>query len=221
MRGNDAHYRYSSYRMPNSAAIRPAPRAASIKLRMTARRPQNAAIGRDKAPEPISPRPLHQRRVAPPISCQRTCVRCGWRRFPCGTSGAAGSRPWSGTAASFQTRAPRRPMQTAAVSAAATEELFVASAGKGKIVQERLVEILFEGTAPDQHVPGAVDHRHRSGRIACRRIERRSSPANDRESSKTGNTGPPTISTSYCSATLIISVSQFGSGYSSSSSTAT
>jgi hypothetical protein len=63
------------------------------------------------------------------------------------------------------------PCESAAVSAAAVEEFFIAAAGERIIVEERLVGIMLQRGALYQHAAGAIDHRHRSRCITMRGVE--------------------------------------------------
>ena len=138
---------------------------------MMALRPPNAVMGRIRMAEPIRPSALHQRRTVPPTLPANTA-------FDAGGAGAlaesspqnitdGGSRQWH----RFEHVRVVGPSEAAAVSAAAIEELFVASAGEGVIVLEWFVEVLFERGSPDQHASRAVDHRDRPGRKLGRRIK--------------------------------------------------
>src|SRR5207253_10599561 len=64
-----------------------------------------------------------------------------------------------------------RPGKTATVIATAREEFVVAAAGKGEGVGKRLVQILFEHVAPNEHAASAVDHLDPAGGVADRLVE--------------------------------------------------
>ncbi len=136
---------------------------------MTAPRPAQAANGRDRIPRPIRPRPLHQPRTTPPkLRCRLRSMRVApvpMRNLPPQHVADRRARPRH----RFKYVGIVGPRKAPAVAAATPEELFVAAAGERKVVAERLIEIAFEDVAPDQHIPGPVDHRHPAGGIADRR----------------------------------------------------